>query len=438
MSLIISIVGRPNTGKSTLFNSLTESNRSMTDDFSGITRDTIYGTVDLDNGCFTLVDTGGLMLKEKDTESLNFKVNQLVLFAIDESDAVIFLTDRKVGFHPDDQEILRQLRKIGKRIFFCVNKVDDDAHMSVAAEFYESGESDLMFISSSHKKGLGELKERISEELSGKLSNETDDSHDLALSIIGRPNAGKSTLVNRLLGEDKQLTHDMAGTTRESVDNFFKFHGKSIKITDTAGIRRKARVKDKIEKLSVLTAIRSVSRAEVVILMLDATEYAVDQDLKLAAYVKQQGKPMIIAVNKWDVLEKDSMTHGKLKIEILDKFSFANYCPVVFISALNGQRVHEMVKLALSLKEKRNFVVSQARLIKFLKQITEEHNLPLVRGRKNQVTYGIQVKSSPPVFVFRAKYPDDIPASHTRYVERRLREKFDLSGIPIKIVWEAK
>ncbi|KAK3596093.1 hypothetical protein CHS0354_027363 [Potamilus streckersoni] len=440
VGLIISIVGRPNTGKSTLFNALTGTSRALTDDMPGVTRDTVIGMVEDGDFWFTLCDTAGLSAHaaKMPEDTLEYKVNRQAEIAAETADGIIFLTDRKSGFLPEDADIYRQLRRSGKKLYFCVNKVDDAAHELSTAEFFEAGTEDILTLSAAHRKGLDELIAAIRRDFFKGQAPASDTIADLSLAVIGRPNTGKSTLVNRLLGYEKQITHDMAGTTRDAVDSYFKYYGKTVRIIDTAGIRRKSRVDTLLEKVSVLTAIRSVSRADVVILMTDTENMAVDQDMKLAAYVRKAGKPMIIAVNKWDICEKDSHTAERMRKDIKERMVFAAYCPVLFISAREGQRVPELLQKCFDVQEKSGIKIPTARLIKVLKEASEANPIHLPGGRKDRVMYASQLPGRPPAFMLRVKRPDMVMDSYTAYMENTLRKHFDLEALPIRILWKAK
>jgi GTPase len=443
---VVAIVGRPNVGKSTLFNRMTRSEKAIVDDKPGVTRDRLYGLCKVEEDGFTLIDTGGF-----ETDDFNyqpFKENLVwrqTSAAIDEADLVIMVLDGKEGLQPWDEEISRILHRKRKRVIYVVNKVDGIEQKAVTLEFYSLGIEGYHCISAAHNRGVGELKEMIQENLNelhlANVSKNYDMEGKLKLAVIGRPNVGKSSIVNRLTGDQTSLVSDIAGTTRDTVDTPVTYNSKDYILLDTAGIRRRSKVEEKIESLSVMRSIQALDNADVVILVIDAKEGFTDQDAKLAALTVDRHKPLLVVVNKWDLLEeKDANSARDYERNLKHAFKTLGHAPFLFTSCLMNQRIHKIMLLVEELAEQYQRRVETARLNEALEAMIFNHTPALIRARKKRVKfyYATQVRSSPPTIVVKCNLADELQESYKRYMHRAFQKALGFDKIPIRLLIRGK
>lgn len=428
---IVAVVGRPNVGKSTFFNQIIGKRISIVDDQPGVTRDRIYADAEWLNRKFTLVDTGGLD-PESDDELL-IQIRRQVEIAIDTADVIIFLVDGQVGVTPADQQIANLLRKTRKPVVLAVNKIDNFEDEPMVSDFFSLGLGEPIGISATHKRGIGDLLDRVVKYLPDKGIDEEED-QAIKIAVVGRPNVGKSSLVNRILGEERVIVSDIPGTTRDAIDTPFERDGKEYVIIDTAGIRRKSRINEALERYSVLRALAAIRRCDVVLIMLDATQPIADQDAKIANLAIEEGKASVIVVNKWDLVEKDTYTMEEYKNRILQKLGFIAYAPMVFISAKTGQRVNRILELVDEVYSHYIMRVSTGVLNDCISDAVAVAAPPSEKGRMLKIYYATQVAVKPPTFVLFVNDPELMHESYQRYLENYLRKTFDLVGTPIRLL----
>lgn len=432
--MIVAIVGRPNVGKSTLFNKLVGDRVSIVKNEIGVTRDRLYREVEWNNKKFMLVDTGGL--EPKNNDFMMNKIKNQAKVAIDEADSIIFLVDGKAGITSIDEDIANILRKSNKRVIVAVNKIDNYMKdKDLMLEFYSLGFDATIAISAEHKINLGDLLDEAILEINS-IDKETEEG--ISIAILGRPNAGKSSFVNKILNKERSIVSDIAGTTRDSIDSKFKYKEEIYTIIDTAGIRRKSKVEDDVEYYSVLRAIKAIERADVSVLMLDATELLTEQDKRIAGLIYEAKKPIIIAINKWDLIEKDNKTVKEFTDLVLADMPFLSYAPVVTISALTGKRAINIIDMVKEINEEYNKKISTGLLNQVLEEMLAKNPVPTRKGRAVKINYATQVSSAPPKFVFFTNNPDLIHFSYQRYIENNLREYFGFVGCPIELTFNKK
>lgn len=435
MKQVVAIVGRPNVGKSTLFNKLIGDRLSIVKNEPGVTRDRLYRETEWSGKEFLLVDTGGL--EPRTNDFMMSKIKQQAQVAIDEADVIIFLVDGKAGITGLDEDVANVLRKQDKKVVVAVNKIDNYMKdQENILEFYALGFEEVIGISGEHKTNLGDLLDAVVEKFDDEKEVEEEDS--LKIAILGRPNAGKSSLVNKLLNEERSIVSDMAGTTRDAIDSSLKYDGDKFTLIDTAGIRRKSKVEDSIEYYSVLRAVKSIKRADVCVLMLDATELLTDQDKRVAGLIYEERKPIIIAVNKWDLIEKNNNSVKEFTELVKADLSFLDYAPIVTISALTGKRTVNILEQARFINEEYHKKITTGLLNQILAEIIAQNPVPTRKGRAVKINYATQVSQAPPKFVFFSNNPDLIHFSYQRYIENKLREYFGFEGCPIDIVFNRK
>lgn len=424
---LVSIIGRPNVGKSTLFNRLVGGRYSIIEDSPGVTRDRLYHDVEWQNQYFTLVDTGGLTREE---DQMSQAVDQQVKFAIESSDLVLFLLDGREGLTALDREIARIIRKSGKNCLPVINKIDSHNTPNSVYEFYELGFPEFMLISAEQGYGIGDLLDKIFE-LLPEEKKEVRDWEALQTAIIGKPNVGKSSLVNRLLGEERTIVTDIPGTTRDSTDSLYEYKGKKYNLIDTAGLRRKRSVDSSIEHYSNLRTYRAVDRAELCIFLIDGTSGISEQDSKIAGYAHNRGKAVIIAVNKWDIVEKDTYTMQKMEYSIRNTLSFMPYAPIIFMSVKTGRNLDKLFEMMDRVNENYSFRISTSLLNKLLRESTQITPPPADKGKRLKIYYASQVTARPPKIIF---YCNDVKLFHfsyMRYLENQIRQNFDFTGVPL-------
>ena len=429
---IIAIVGRPNVGKSTLFNKLTGKRLAIVEDTPGVTRDRIYSECEWLNHTVMLIDTGGI--EPKTDDGMLSKMRDQANIAIESADVIILVTDLLSGVTANDADIAAMLLKSGKPVVLCVNKCDRIGEPPAEFyEFYNLGLGDPIAVSSVHGHGTGDLLDACFKYIDFDKEDEYDED-TVKVAIIGKPNVGKSSLVNRIAGEERVIVSDMAGTTRDATDTEGENKYGKFVLIDTAGIRRKSRVDDNVEKYSVLRSYMAVDRSDVCVIMIDATEGFTEQDSKVAGYAHEQGKACVIAVNKWDAVEKDGNTMNKFQKELEADFSFMSYAPIVFISALTGQRVDKLFELIVSTYEQNCRRISTGMLNDMLSYATAKVQPPSDKGKRLKLYYMTQASTKPPTFVVFCNRSDLFHFSYQRYIENQIRETFGLTGTPIKIV----
>jgi len=426
----VAIVGRPNVGKSTLFNKLSKTRKALVGDEPGITRDRIFQLVRAFEKSYMLVDTGGIIPGESDT--IPEKVFEQAEVAIEESDLVLLVVDARAGVTPLDQEVARLLKSSGKEVLVVANKIDSDRLVELSYAFYELGLDRVIPLSAEHSLGIDDLRSLIEEKIPAGEPPEID--REIRLAIIGRPNVGKSSLVNRLLGADRVIVSEIPGTTRDSIDSLLVWEEKTYRLIDTAGIRRKGKTDLMAEKLSVVMARKNLERSDVVVLMIDATEGATKLDATIGGYAHEAGKPLIIAVNKWDLVEKDTFTAIEFERTCRERMKFLDYAPVLFISAKTGQRISKILSLADSALTAGRKRITTGELNSFLERELASNLKSRGPGRKSVIKYGCQIGISPPTFMLFLRGSKGLHFSRIRYLSNRLREHYGYAGTPIRIL----
>ncbi len=429
---VVAVVGRPNVGKSTLFNKLIGTRLSIVDDKPGVTRDRIYGDCEWLNHKFLLVDTGGI---EPDTKDVIFEqMRKQAEIAINTADVIILVTDIRDGVVASDYEVASMLQKSGKPIILCVNKCDRiGAPEPEFYEFYNLGLGDPYQVSAAHGHGTGDLLDEIIKFLP---DNETDydDDNIIKVAVIGKPNVGKSSLINYISGENRAIVSDIAGTTRDTTDTFIENEYGSFNFIDTAGLRRKSKVSDSIEKYSIIRARMAVERADVCVIMIDAAEGFTEQDSKVAGIALEQGKACIIAVNKWDAVEKDGNTMNEYRKKLENDFSFMSFAPIMFISAKTGQRINRLYEMISFVHSQHSMRISTGKLNELLSDATSRVQPPTDKGKRLKIYYMTQVSTRPPTFVFFVNNSELFHFSYQRYLENQIRAVFGLNGTPIRFI----
>lgn len=429
---IVAIVGRPNVGKSTLFNRIAGQRISIVEDTPGVTRDRIYADAEWLNQNFTLIDTGGLE-PESDDMMLKNMYSQAEI-AIESADVIIFVADVRTGMVDADMQVANILRKSKKPVVLAVNKMDDLAKYGMDIyEFYQLGLGEPFGVSAGQMLGIGDLLDEVIKYFpEDKEDNEDDDT--IKVAIIGKPNVGKSSLINKILGEERVIVSDVAGTTRDAIDSEYEYNGQKYVFIDTAGMRRKSKIKENIEKYSIIRAVAAVERADVCIMMINAEEGITDQDTKVAGIAHEAGKAVIIAVNKWDKIEKDNKTMNKFVKDIETEFKYLSYAPTIFISAATGQRVTKLFELIDMVHQNNTMRISTGMLNDVLIEAMAMNQPPAEKGRPLRIYYITQVSVKPPTFVLFVNDTELLHFSYKRYIENQLREAFGFKGTPIHFI----
>lgn len=434
---LVAIVGRPNVGKSTFFNFLAGRRISIIDDTPGVTRDRVYTDIEWLNHHLTLIDTGGIEPESNDDLLVNMRAQAQV--AIDTCDVILFVVDIKTGLHASDADIATILRRSGKPVVLVVNKVDTPGDPpSDIYEFYQLGFDDVLPISAVHGLGMGDLLDRVIEILPEHVLTEEIDPA-LSVAIVGKPNAGKSSLLNRIAGEERAIVSPIAGTTRDPINTRIEADGQPYVFVDTAGMRRKSRIDDAIERYSIIRAIAAIERADVCLLMIDATEGVTEQDTKIAGLAHKNGKASIIVINKWDLIEdKDTNTMANYTKMIREELIFMKYAPVIFISALSGRRTERILPMIKAVYEQSTRRIQTGILNDLIGEVTAMHPAPQYKGRRLKISYVTQVAVQPPEFVLFVNSTDLIHFSYDRYLENEIRRAFGFEGTPIRLTFRNK
>ena len=429
---VVALVGRPNVGKSTIFNRLIGKKVSIIEDTPGITRDRIYGTVTFNNKCFHLIDTGGIDLAN---EHFNDEIKVQAELAIEEADIVLFVVDGKEGLTSNDFVVRDILMKSNKKVIVVINKCDSRESKNNIYDFYELGFENYITVSGEQNEGIWDLEEEITKDF-----NETEIEEDprIKFCIIGRPNVGKSSLVNAILNEDRVIVSDIAGTTRDSVDTLFTYHGEEYVVIDTAGMRKRGKIWENVEKYSLLRSMKAIDRSDVCCIVINAEEGIIEHDKHIAGYAIEAGKAVVIVVNKWDTVDDKDNKMKEFKEEIRNNFQFMDYAPIVFLSALTKKRVHTLMPEILKVYENANRMVKTSVLNDV---ISDAYNLnlpPSYKGKRLKIYFSTQVSNRPPTFNIQVNSKGLIHFSYERYIENKIRESFDFEGTPIVIHWKNK
>jgi GTP-binding protein len=434
MSTIVAIVGRPNVGKSTLFNRLTETRAAIVDEQSGVTRDRHYGHTEWSGKMFSIIDTGGYVRGSDDV--FEGAIREQVEIAIEEADIIMFVVDVETGITASDEEVARVLRKSGKKIFLVANKVDNPQRIAQTSEFYSFGLGDPYPISSINGSGTGELLDDVVKSLPKEFKDELEGLPRFA--IIGQPNVGKSSLLNMLIGEERSIVTSIAGTTRDAVHQRYSKYGHDFVLVDTAGVRRKARVKEDLEFYSVLRSIRSIEESDVCLLLIDAQNGMTAQDLAIFHLIEKNQKGAVIVVNKWDLMEKDNNTTKKYTETIQERIAPMSDVPVIFTSVKDKQRVFQTLEMAIHVYENRKKRIKTSELNDYLLPLIERTPPPAIKGKYVKIKYITQLPTHTPQFAFFCNLPQYINESYSRFLENKIREKYDFSGVPMHIFFRGK
>ncbi|AIY85041.1 MAG: ribosome biogenesis GTPase Der [Clostridium baratii] len=432
---IVAMVGRPNVGKSTLFNRLAGKRISIVQDTPGVTRDRVYAEAEWLTHTFTMIDTGGIEPERNDI--IVKQMRRQANIAIETADVIVFIVDGKEGLTPADREVASMLRKSKKPVVLVVNKIDSLKEEDNAWEFYNLGIGDPITISAAQGLGLGDMLDRVVENFDNSYLEEEEDEY-IRIAMIGKPNVGKSSLINKLLGEDRVIVSDVAGTTRDAIDSYLEHGDDKFILIDTAGLRRKSKVKEEIERYSVIRTYAAIERSDVCILMIDAQEGVTEQDEKIIGYAHELNKAIMVVVNKWDLIEKDDKTLDKYKKELQSKLKFLSYAPYVFISALTGQRTHKILEVAKMCYDNYSKRISTGILNDVIDRAVLMKEPPIVGLKRLKIYYATQVATRPPKFIFFVNDPSATHFSYQRYLENQLRESFDFEGTGIQIEYRER
>ena len=431
---LVAIVGRPNVGKSTLFNRIIGQRDAIVHDTPGVTRDRHYAEAEWAGKVFSLVDTGGYVPESEDV--LEAAIREQAEVAIREADAVLFVVDGETGPMPTDLEIAAVLRKAGKKVILVVNKIDNEKRETSLAEFYKLGIGEPLAVSALIGRTVGDLLDAVTAGFDGSKTQETDPR--LKIAIIGKPNVGKSSLVNALLQQDRNIVTDIPGTTRDPIDAVLKYHGEEIVLVDTAGLRKKSRIKESVEFYSTLRALKSIERCDVAVVLIDAMQGLEHQDLRIIESAIERTRPVVIAVNKWDLIEKDSTTARTLEKALKEKLRVYDYIPVIFLSALKGQRIYKLIELVKSVDAGQNRRITTSELNDLMGDDIRAFPPQSRTGKEIKINYVTQVRSKPPVFAFFCNEPKLVDENYRRYLENKIRSHFTFSGVPIVLSFKRK
>ncbi|MBS1761504.1 MAG: ribosome biogenesis GTPase Der [Bacteroidetes bacterium] len=434
MNFTLAITGRPNVGKSTFFNRLLEQRKAIVDDVSGVTRDRQYGVAEWAGKSFNVIDTGGFVAGSDDV--FEKEIRKQVVIAIEEANAIIFMVDASTGITALDESMAEVLRRSKKPVFLVVNKVDNHTRLMEASEFYSLGFNDIFFLSAISGSGSGEVLDAVAALI--PEDSEIEESPLPKFSIIGQPNVGKSSLLNALVGSERTIVSDIAGTTRDSIHTHYNLFQKDFILIDTAGIRRKAKVHEDLEFYSVIRAIKAMDEADVCLLLIDAEKGLTAQDLSIFSLAVKKGKGIVVIVNKWDLIEKSTNTARDFEKELKKKFAPFSDVPIMFVSVKDKQRIFQSMEMALKVYENRQKKVSTSKLNDVMLKAVEAYHAPVVRGNQIKIKYVTQLPTKTPAFAFFCNYPNDIKGPYKNYLENKLRENFDFTGVPLKLFFRKK
>lgn len=437
MSFTVAIVGRPNVGKSTLFNRLLEQRKAIVDDISGVTRDRQYGVADWNGKVFNVIDTGGFVAGSDDV--FEREIAKQVLIALDEADAIIFMVDAATGMTDLDDSMANLLRRSTKPVFLTVNKVDNNERMLEATEFYSLGFEHIFFLAAASGSGTGELLDAITDLIKEDSSEEAKEMEELPrFAIIGQPNTGKSSLLNALTGQERSIVSDIAGTTRDTIHTHYNLFQKEFVLIDTAGIRRKNKVNEDLEFYSVIRAIKAMDEADVCLLLIDAVKGISAQDINIFALAARKGKGIVLLVNKWDLVEKETNTAKEYEKELKQKLAPFTDVPVLFVSAKEKTRIFKAIETGLEVYANRQRRVATSKLNDIILKAIEAYHPPVVRGHPIKIKFVTQLPTTVPSFAFYCNFPDDVKQPYKNYLENKLRENFDLKGVPVRLFFRKK
>ena len=434
---IVAIVGRPNVGKSTLFNIFANSRISIVEDTPGVTRDRLYATAEWLDHEFMMVDTGGIEIMNADAIAVS--IRQQAQIAIKEADVILFVCDARAGITTEDADVARLLRQSKKPIVLAVNKADSPKQEMNTFEFYNLGIGDPIAVSASNHLGLGDLLDAVGAKFpSDKMAGDLEEEDEIKVALIGRPNVGKSSIFNALVGEERSIVSDVAGTTRDAIDTPVVRNGQKYLFIDTAGMRRKAKVDEPIEKYSVMRSLRAVDRSDVVLMVFDAVEGVTEQDKRIVGYAHEAGKAVILVVNKWDLYEKDNSSTLRYTETLRKELVFLQYAPVVFVSAVTKQRIHRLPEVISYVAEQNAMRIATSILNQVIEDAVAINPPPTEKGKRLKILYVTQVKIKPPTFVIFVNEPEIMHFSYQRYLENKLREAFGFEGTPIQMIIRGK
>ena len=435
MGKIVAIVGRPNVGKSTFFNRLTESRQAIVDEVSGVTRDRHYGKVIWNGHEFSIIDTGGYIINSDDI--FEEEIRKQVILAIDEADVVVFLVDVISGITDLDATVAAMLRKINKPVVLVVNKVDNSQRLFEASTFYGLGLGDYFPLSSINGSGTGEALDHLTSLFGDRLEEEEEEEIP-KIAVVGRPNVGKSSLVNALVGEDRNIVTPISGTTRDSINTRYTKFNHDFILVDTAGLRKKAKVKEDLEFYSVMRSVRAIEHSDVCILMIDATIGIEAQDVNVFHLIERNSKGVVVLVNKWDLIEKETSTMKEFERKIKERLEPFDDVPIIFVSALTKQRIHKALEVAIEVSENRVQRIPTSKLNEVMQEAMEANHPPSVKGKFIRIKYVTQLPTHAPAFAFYCNLPQYVRESYKRYLENKIREHFSFTGVPIKVFMRKK
>lgn len=437
MSFTVAIIGRPNVGKSTLFNRLLEQRKAIVDDVSGVTRDRQYGVTEWNGKHFNVIDTGGFVPKSEDV--FEREIRKQVMIAVEEANALMFMVDAATGITDLDEAMADILRRAAKPVFLVVNKVDNHDRLLEATEFYRLGFDNIFFLSSMSGSGTGELLDALVLLITEDQSEDTLEKNELPkFAIIGQPNVGKSSLLNALIGQERTIVSEIAGTTRDTIHTHYNLFNKEFILIDTAGIRRKSKVHEDLEFYSVIRAIKAMDEADVCLLVLDAVKGIGAQDLNIFSLAATKGKGIVLLVNKWDLMEKETNSVRDYEKQLKDRIAPFSDVPILFISAKEKTRIHKAIEVCLEVYENKQRKISTSELNETMLKAIESFHPPVVRGHPIKIKYVTQIHTHVPSFAFFCNFPDDVKQPYKNYLENQLREKFNFKGVPVRLFFRKK